>query len=166
MKRIGLFAIAAVATVTALSSASITHAQHMVPELTLESAQKIATTCLAHAKENGWQVTVTVMDHHGNIKLVQRMDGARQATLEISEMKARTPATLARSSEGLGEVTQSVPGIAFVPGLASWRGGVPIYTKDGTHLGGVGVSGASSAQDAECGTLGVQSVEGLQITRP
>jgi uncharacterized protein GlcG (DUF336 family) len=41
------------------------------------------------------------------------------------------------------------------PGLASWEGGTPIFTPEGTALGGVGVSGASSADDSACGEAGI-----------
>ena len=39
--------------------------------------------------------------------------------------------------------------------LATWEGGTPIFTPEGTALGGVGVSGASGAEDGACGEAGI-----------
>ena len=38
-------------------------------------------------------------------------------------------------------------GIEHVPGVVTFPGGVPIITKSGAHLGGIGVSGATADQD-------------------
>lgn len=140
-------------------------AQELRPELMLSTAQSIAAGCQAFARENDLNVTVAVIDRHGNLKLFQRMDGAGSATLQIAEMKARTSATIAMPSKAFGELTERVPGIALVPGMASWEGGEPIFTAEGAHLGGVGVSGASSAQDAACGRAGIDATDGVQNSR-
>ncbi|MND09203.1 hypothetical protein D3C83_323520 [compost metagenome] len=49
------------------------------------------------------------------------------------------------------------------PGLATWEGGLPIFSADGVALGGVGVSGADSAEDAACGKAGIVAA-GLKET--
>ena len=53
----------------------------------------------------------------------------------------------------------SGPGAAaFVPGLNFFEGGLPILTDDGQHLGGIGVSGDTGANDALCAQAGIDAV--------
>ena len=39
--------------------------------------------------------------------------------------------------------------------MATWRGGLPIRLATGQLIGGVGVSGAPSEFDEECGNTGI-----------
>ena len=41
-------------------------------------------------------------------------------------------------------------GILTLPGVVLLKGGVPIILDDGTHIGGVGVSGDSGGNDENC----------------
>ena len=42
----------------------------------------------------------------------------------------------------------------------TFPGGVPIITKSGAHLGGIGVSGATADQDEECAKLALSQTVG------
>lgn len=50
------------------------------------------------------------------------------------------------------------PGLALDPGHAAFPGGLPIMTAEGQHIGGVGVSGATSNQDEECAQAGLDAI--------
>jgi len=52
-----------------------------------------------------------------------------------------------------------VPGIAHIPGIATFEGGLPIMTADGKHIGSSGVSGASAEQDGICAQAGIDAVK-------
>jgi len=41
-----------------------------------------------------------------------------------------------------------------------FAGGVPILTKDGVQIGGIGVSGATADQDESCAEAGIEAVSG------
>ncbi len=43
-----------------------------------------------------------------------------------------------------------MPGIAFVPNLTAFPGGLPIMTADKVQIGAIGVSGATGDQDESC----------------
>ena len=49
--------------------------------------------------------------------------------------------------------------------IATMEGGVPLFVRDGTAIGGVGVSGASSEFDTECGTRAAEAA-GLLVSPP
>ncbi len=51
-----------------------------------------------------------------------------------------------------------IPGIAHVPGIATFAGGLPIMTASGSQIGGIGVSGASSDEDEQCAQAGIDAV--------
>jgi uncharacterized protein GlcG (DUF336 family) len=48
-----------------------------------------------------------------------------------------------------------VPGIAQVPGVTAFAGGLPIMTADKVQIGGIGVSGATADQDETCAQAGI-----------
>jgi uncharacterized protein GlcG (DUF336 family) len=53
----------------------------------------------------------------------------------------------------------TVPGIADVPGVIAFAGGLLIMTADKVHIGGIGVSGGTSDQDEDCVKVGLDAVQ-------
>lgn len=139
----------AISMAALLMVAGASQAQTLRPELDYASAAKIRDTCVAWAGAKNLQVSVAVFDRHGNLIAQGHMEGAPAAVGEIAQWKGRSAARMQVSSEETGKWGGSAPGIA------NWRGGVPFGTRDGAPLGGVGVSGASSADDEACGRAGV-----------
>jgi len=80
-------------------------------------------------------------------------------SIEIAQLKASTSAGLPFSTKQIGEIAAKVPGIAFVPGIVTFEGGLPILTGDGKHIGSIGVSGASAEQDGMCAQAGLDAVK-------
>jgi glc operon protein GlcG len=52
-----------------------------------------------------------------------------------------------------------VPGIADVPGIITFAGGLPIITASKVQIGGIGVSGGTSDQDEQCSQAGLDAVK-------
>jgi len=129
------------------------------PFLTLDVAKKIAAACEAKAKQEGWKMNIAIIDSGGNLKYFLRQDDAFLKSIEIAQMKAGTSAGFPFSSKQIAEIATKIPGIAFVPGIATFEGGLPILTADGKHIGGVGVSGASAEQDGQCAQAGLDAVK-------
>jgi len=80
-------------------------------------------------------------------------------------MKGHTAAMFPSSTRRFGDLAfgdkekpAAVPGIAFVPGVASFPGGLPILTAAGDHIGSIGVSGATSDQDEMCAQAGIEAI--------
>jgi len=136
------------------------------PFLTLDMAVKIANTCEQKAKTEGWrEINIAIYDDGGNLKLFRRQDGAYLHSIKIAQLKGHTASGLPRTTRALGELTykdSSRPyGIEEVPGFVVFPGGVPILTKEGLQVGGVGVSGATGDQDEECAKVGIAAIASM-----
>jgi uncharacterized protein GlcG (DUF336 family) len=104
-------------------------------------------------------MNIAILDDGGNLKYFERMDGAFTGSIQISQLKAHTSAMFPFSTKTVGEITQKIPGIAFVPGVVTFEGGLPIKTGGGEHIGSIGVSGASAEQDGVCAQAGLDAVK-------
>jgi glc operon protein GlcG len=127
--------------------------------LSLDTAKKMAAACEAMAKQQGWKMNIAIYDAGANMKYFLRQDDAFLGSIEVAKLKANTSANFPFSTKMVGEITQKVPGIAFVPGIVTFEGGLPIKTGGGEHIGSIGVSGASSEQDGQCAQAGLDAVK-------
>jgi glc operon protein GlcG len=140
--------------------AQAAQAQEKRTMLTLESAKKMANACEQKAKAEGWKMNIAIMDAGGNLKYFHRMDDAFLGSVQIAQLKANTSAMFPMSTKQVAELTQTrVPGLAHVPGIAAFEGGLPIKTAGGEHIGSIGVSGATGEQDAICAQAGLDAVK-------
>jgi glc operon protein GlcG len=131
----------------------------------LAIAEKMADACAAKATQEGWKMNIAVVDGGADLVLFRRMDGAFLGSVDIAQMKAETSAKFPMPSRALGEIAFGkdgepgrAPGLAFVPGLAAFPGGLPINTADGAHIGAIGVSGGTGDQDEQCAQAGLDAV--------
>ena len=124
-------------------------AQTARPTLDYATAAQIRDGCLAWAGERELNVAVAVYDESGRLIAFALSDGAPTAVADFAMWKGKSAATIHVASK------ETANWGSGAPGLASWEGGTPIFTPDGTALGGVGVSGASGAEDSACGEAGI-----------
>jgi glc operon protein GlcG len=124
--------------------------------VTLENARKAAAPALAEAEKNHWNVAVAVVDTGGNLVYYEKMDNTQLGSANVAIEKARTAAlfkrptkafqdTLANGGDGLR--------VLSLKGVVAVEGGIPLV-MDGKIVGAIGVSGATSAQDAQCAKTG------------
>ncbi len=151
--------LVATAMIAALGVAAPAFAQEKKTVLTLDTAKKIAAGCVAKATAEGWKMNIAILDDGGNLKYFERMDGSFRGSIEIAQLKANTSTMFPFPTKTLGEIAQRVPGIAFVPGLVTFEGGLPIKTTGGEHIGAVGVSGATGEQDGICAQAGLDAAK-------
>ena len=69
---------------------------------------------------------------------------------------SRAVANLAHGKDG---APGALPGIAFVDGVITFAGGLPIMAGD-VHVGGIGVSGDTADNDEKCAQAGIDAVAG------
>jgi len=141
------------ATLIVLSAAVFTNAQTVEKKsLTIEGAKKVIAGSVAYAKKNNAPGgVIAVVDEGGNLMALERLDGTFAAGANISIGKARTAVLFKRPTKAFEDIIKNgrtamvaLPDAYFTP----LQGGVPI-TIDGQIVGGVGVSGAASAQQDE-----------------
>jgi uncharacterized protein GlcG (DUF336 family) len=125
----------------------------------IEAARKIAVNAFAEARKNGWTIAVAVVDTAGDLVLFERMDNTQVASVGISQDKARTAARFKRHTKALEDalVAGGRTAILGLPGATPVEGGVPLIV-DGKIIGAVGVSGATSPQDAQCAIAGSEAL--------
>src|ERR1044072_9121119 len=120
--------------------------------LTIDGAQKVSAAAVSYAKKNNAPGgVIAVVDDGGNLMALERLDGTFAAGANISIGKARTAVLFKRPTKAFEEIIKN--GLKAVVALPDayctpLQGAVPI-TIDGQIVGGVGVSGAASAQQDE-----------------
>ncbi|TIX51468.1 GlcG/HbpS family heme-binding protein [Alteraurantiacibacter aquimixticola] len=135
--------------VAGLTLAMPLQAQTPRPMLDYDTAATIRDTCIAWAEERELTIAVAVYDEAGRLITFAFMDGTATAVTDFAMWKGRSAATVHVASKETANWGQGAPGVA------TWEGGVPFFTGDGVALGGVGVSGADSADDTACGEAGI-----------
>jgi uncharacterized protein GlcG (DUF336 family) len=152
MLRFGATLLAMLALATPLG------AQTARPMLDYSSAAAIRDACVVWATERKLAVAVAVFDERGTLLAFALMDGAASAVGDYAQWKGRSAATIHVAS---AETANWGRGPAQ---LATWEGGVPVFSTAGVALGGVGVSGAQSAEDVACAKTGIAAA-GLNETK-
>lgn len=143
--------------VATLFAAFTSHAQvETTYELTLEGAKEIMMQSVSYAKANKAPgAAIAIVDAGGNLVLLERLDGTFPVAAEVSHGKARTAALFKMPSKNLEENILKGRNSLITVGEVMLRGGVPIIYK-GKVIGGIGVSGAASAdQDTEIAEAGL-----------
>jgi glc operon protein GlcG len=134
--------------------------------LTLEGAERIIAASKAKASElNAPGGVIAVVDAGGNLMALERIDGTFAAGATISIGKARTAVLFQKPTKVFEEIINkgrtamaALPNSFFTP----LQGGVPVILN-GEIIGGVGVSGASSAaQDEELATAGAEAAKAFE----
>jgi glc operon protein GlcG len=129
-----------------------------VDVITLEAAGRMVAAAETEARANGWAVTIAIVDPAGDLVLLHRLDGASLGSVEISQAKARTAARFKRPTKALEEAVAGGRIVVMaLPGVTPVEGGLPIALGDRV-VGAIGVSGASSAQDAQVAAAGIRAL--------
>jgi glc operon protein GlcG len=140
-------------TLLVLSAVVFANAQTVERKaLTIDGAKKVIAGAIAYAKKNNAPGgVIAVVDEGGNLMALERLDGTFAAGANISIGKARTAVHFKRPTKAFEDIIKNgrtamvaLPDAFFTP----LQGGIPI-TIDGQIVGGVGVSGAASAQQDE-----------------
>ena len=133
--------------------------------ISVETARKVAANAAAEGKKNGWNVAVAIVDTAGDLVYFERMDNTQSGSVIVSQEKARTAARFKRPSKAFEEaVAGGRQVILSLPGVTPIEGGIPLVI-DGKIVGAVGVSGATSPQDAQCAQAGADTL-GKQPAAP
>jgi uncharacterized protein GlcG (DUF336 family) len=127
--------------------------------ISVEDAKKAAALSLAEAKKNNWAVAVAVVDPSGNLVYYEKMESTQLGSANISIDKARTAARFKRPTRAFQDaLAAGGEGLRILglQGITPVEGGFPLLL-DGKIVGGIGVSGATSAQDAQCAKTGADA---------
>jgi glc operon protein GlcG len=122
----------------------------------LADAKRVMAAAEAEAVRNGWLVVIAILDSAGQLVLLERLDHTQYASIEIALGKARTAVHFKRPTKLMQDQVEA-GGVNLrllaAPGLLPMEGGVPLI-RGGRIIGGIGVSGVLSPQDAQVAAAG------------
>ena len=125
----------------------------------LEQAKKVAAGAMAEAHRNSWRVAVAIVDTHGFLKYYEMMDDTQTASAAVAVDKARTAAMFRRPTKMFEEgIAGGRLALLGMHGAIPIEGGLPILLN-GKVIGGIGVSGLTSVQDAQVAQAGLATLE-------
>ncbi len=126
--------------------------------LSLEAAEKVIAAAKAEATANHWKMVIAVVDDGGHLIAMERMDGTQLGSLEVAPGKAKTALNFLRPTKAWEEAAKTRPAVlSLTPTAVLLEGGIPIVYQ-GQVIGAIGVSGASSVQDAQVAEAGVRAL--------
>lgn len=128
--------------------------------LTLDMAKRIALATEKKAIENKINIVISIYDSSGNLKYFQRMDNTSYGSIRISQLKAKTSASMPLSSKALADRSAKMPTNPYsaIPNILLLGGGLPIITHDDQHIGSIGISGATPELDELCAQAGLDAI--------
>jgi len=136
-------------------------ATYTVKMMTPEAALKAAQAALKKCRDDGFQVTVAVVDRSGVTQVVLRDRFAGPHTVRMAVDKAWTAVTFRTPTGELAQATQPgspQSGIRNRPRVAAVAGGL-LIEAGGALVGGIGVSGAPGGdRDDVCATAGIAAI--------
>ena len=154
--KLALASVLAIGTAAAAESATFS-----VKALTPETALKAAQAALAKCRNDGYQVSVAIVDRSGLVQVVLRDRYAGAHSPDTATSKAWTAVSFRTNTTDLVKTTQPgqpSSGIRNLPGVVAVGGGIKIEAG-GSIVAGIGVSGAPGGDaDDVCANAGIKAI--------
>jgi glc operon protein GlcG len=157
-----LFAVACAAVLVSFAPAAAQ--QQPMPyglPITFEKAKKAMAAAEAEAIKNNWPVAISIVDSSGGLVMFTKLDNTQHGSVAIAHGKAKTAVDLRRPTKALQDaVAAGGAGVRFlsVPGASLLEGGI-LIVSDGKIIGGIGVSGVASENDAKVALAGAEAAK-------
>jgi len=152
-----IFTSTPLAILVAISAVAPAHAQIVEKKsLNLDGAKKAIAAAVDYARKNNAPGgVIAIVDEGGNLMALERLDGSFAMGATISIGKARTAVLFKKPTRFFEElINKGRTAMTAVDGFTPLIGGIPIIVG-GEVVGGIGVSGAASAnQDEELALAG------------
>lgn len=124
--------------------------------ITLAAAKQVMQAAAAEASANRWPLAIAIVDCSGHLVLFQKLDNTQLGSVRIAQAKAETAAKFKKPTKVFEDaVAAGGTGwrILAMEGMCPLEGGVPLL-QGGKVVGGIGVSGMHSSQDAQVAIAG------------
>jgi uncharacterized protein GlcG (DUF336 family) len=130
--------------------------------LPMSLAATAAKAAVDQCTKDGYRVSAAVVDRAGLLRAFLRADGAGPHTVESSEKKAYTAASMRGPTGNVAELIAKTPGLQGLQHMNDrilfLAGGLPIEFAN-EIVGGIGVGGAPGGHlDAACAQAGLDSI--------
>ena len=132
-----------------------------VDVLDLQLAMRAVFRAVEVCNEAGFQAGASVVDRFGveQITVRSKMGGAH--VTEAARLKAQTAASFNLPTSELQTMaaTGGEGGLNAIPGVLALGGGLPIVSRSGALLGGIGVAGGDGSEnEAKCAKAGLDAI--------
>jgi glc operon protein GlcG len=129
------------------------------PDVTLEQAKKIAAAAAAESQKNSWRMAIAIVDNHGMLVYFERMADTQTASVQVALDKAQAAAMFRRPTKAFEDgIAKGRTALLGLRGATPIEGGLPIMAG-GKVIGGIGVSGANSDEDAAAAAAGLKVLQ-------
>jgi uncharacterized protein GlcG (DUF336 family) len=132
-------------------------------DMSLQLARALADASIACAKQDGYDVSVAVVDRSGDLTLLMRGDQANPHNAELARRKAYTARTYGVSTMEFRNRTNGtdLAGQRELVDIIPLGGGLPVMAGN-DRIGGLGLSGAPTQEaDDKCAGQALKSVAGM-----
>jgi len=129
--------------------------------ISLDQAKKVMAGAEAEATKNKWNMVIAVLDSGGHLVMLERMDGTQLGSIDAAKDKAYSAVLYRRPTKVFQDlVGQGGPNLRLLrlAGASPLEGGIPIVVA-GKIVGAIGVSGATSEQDAQVAKAGADTLK-------
>jgi len=128
-------------------------------DVTLEQAKKIAAATVAESQKNSWRMAIAIVDNHGMLVYFERMPDTQTASVQVALDKAQAAAMFRRPTKAFEDgIAKGRTALLGLRGATPIEGGLPIMLG-GKVIGGIGVSGANSDEDAAAAVAGLKVLQ-------
>ena len=131
-------------------------------EIGIDLAKKVAAAAAAEATKRGWPMCIAIVDPHGELVYFEKMKDCQNASVTISQGKARAAAVYRRPTVVFERLMGKGPFFSYLPtlgaGFVGSRGGNPIVVG-GKIIGAIGVSGGTGSQDDTISLVGAAALK-------
>ena len=128
--------------------------------ISMDLAKKAMAGAEAEARKNNWNVVIAIVDSGGHLVMLQRLDNTQIGSIEIAQQKAATAVHFKRPTKAFQDlIAQGGANLRLlrVTNASPLEGGVPVLVG-GAIVGGIGVSGVTSQQDAQIAQAGADAL--------
>ena len=129
--------------------------------VSLADAKKAAAAAIAEAQKNKWTIAVAVVDPNGTLIYYEKLDNTQIGSAKVAVEKAKSSAIFKRPTKAFEDaLAAGGDGLRTLGlyGAVPLEGGFPLI-MDGKIVGGIGVSGAKSSEDAICAKAGADTLK-------
>lgn len=155
-------------TIACLSCQSLAYAEKLVEyQLPLDLAIEAASEAIKHCADQGWNVSASVVDSGGNVKVQAKGDNSAIHTKDTSFRKAYTQVSMGPifGFEALSiwvdklKGNPNAAGLATIPNIIILSGAVAIKIQD-KMVAAIGVGGAPGGdKDEVCAAKGLEKIK-------
>lgn len=126
--------------------------------ITLSQAKKVMEAAEKEAAKNGWPMVIAIVDTGGHLVMLHRADQAQLGSVTVARLKAETAVRFRRPTKVFEDgIAAGGNRLLSLPDVLALEGGLPIMHA-GKVVGGIGVSGMQSSQDAEVARAGLAAI--------